>query len=246
MLEALNAAARDFFRPRMLGLVLWPLLGSLLLWGGLLYYFWHSLAQWLQHLAAVWYLPRWVGEAVLRWLSQFGLALAALLMVPALVHGTALLITAIVAMPVMVREVTRRDYPQLEARHGGSFAGATWNALASTFAYLLLWLLTLPLWLLGFPAAVLPVLLNGWLNDRLFRYDALSGHASREEYRLLSRRAGGRFFLLGCIAAAIQLVPLLNLITPVYSGLSFIHFACTELARLRLAPAAAPVRPRRI
>jgi len=28
-------------------------------------------------------------------------------------------------------------------------------------------------------------------------------------------------------------VPLLNLIAPVYSGLSFIHFGCAELGKLR-------------
>ena len=224
----------------MLGLVLWPLLGSLLLWGGLGYFYWHPLAAWLQQLGSEWMLPQWVGDTALRWLSQFGVALTMLLMVPPLVQGTALLITAIVAMPLMLEYVTQRDYPQLEKRRGGNVAGGVWNALAATLVYLLLWLLTLPLWLLGLPAVLLPVLLNGWLNDRLFRYDAMAEHASREEYALLRRRAGGRFYLLGCVAAAIQLVPLLNLAAPVYSGLSFIHFACGELARLRAPQPAAP------
>jgi hypothetical protein len=231
--EALARATRDFFTARMLGLVLWPLLGSLLLWILLCYFFWHDLVDGLQHLAAVPMLKSLLGDAVLKLISQFSVVVAALVILPPLVQASALLITAIVAMPLMVEFVTRRDYPLLEKRRGGSVAGGIFNALAATLVYLLLWLLSLPLWLLGLPALVLPVLLNGWLNDRLFRYDALAQHASRREYGMLRRRAGVRFYLLGCVAALIQLVPLLNLIAPVYSGLSFIHLGCTELVRLR-------------
>ncbi len=232
---ALAKAARDFFTARMLGLVLWPLLGSLLLWSALSYFFWHDLVSGLQHLVVLPILDNLLSPRVLRWLGQFSVGIALFLILPPLVQATALLITAIVAMPLMLEYVAGRDYPQLEQRSGGSASGSVWNALAASLLYLLLWLMSLPLWLFGVPAIVLPVLLNGWLNDRLFRYDALARHAGREEYALLRRRAGGRFYLLGCTAALIQLVPLLNLIAPVYSGLSFIHLGCAELVQLRAA-----------
>jgi uncharacterized protein involved in cysteine biosynthesis len=156
-----------------------------------------------------------------------------LLVFPPLVQATALLITAFIAVPRMVGLVAAAEYPQLERKRGGSALGNLWNALSGTLIYLLLWLLSLPLWLFVLPGAVLGVLINGWLNDRLFRYDALAEHASREEYSALRARAGGRFYGLGLAAALIQLVPLLNLVSPVYSGLSFIHFGLAELARLR-------------
>lgn len=238
MSEALAKATRDFFTARMLGLVLWPLLGSVLLWSLLGYFFWHDLVGGLQNLASVPALKNLLGDPVLHVISEFSVAIALLLIVPPMVQATALLITATVAMPLMVEYVARRDYPQLERRKGGSVAGSVWNALAATLVYLLLWLVTLPLWLFGIPAIVLPVLLNGWLNDRLFRYDALAEHASRDEYALLRSRAGSRFYLLGCVASLIQLVPLLNLIAPVYSGLCFIHFGCAALLRLRSAASA--------
>ena len=238
MSEALAKATRDFFTARMLGLVLWPLLGSILLWSLLGYFFWHNLVTGLQNLASVPALKNLLGDSLLHVVSEFSVAIALLLIVPPMVQATALLITATVAMPLMVEYVAQRDYPQLERRKGGSVAGSVWNALAATLVYLLLWLVTLPLWLFGIPAIVLPVLLNGWLNDRLFRYDALAEHASRDEYALLRSRAGGQFYLLGCVASLIQLVPLLNLIAPVYSGLCFIHFGCAALLRLRSAAAA--------
>ncbi len=237
--EALAKATRDFFTARMLGLVLWPLLGSLLLWSFLGYFFWHDLVGGLQNLASVPALRDVLGDPVLHVVSEFSVAIALLLIVPPLVQASALLITATVAMPVMVDFIAARDYAQLERRRGGSVAGSVWNALAATLLYLLLWLATLPLWLFGIPAVLLPVLLNGWLNDRLFRYDALAEHASRDEYALLRSRAGGRFYLLGCVSSLVQLVPFLNLIAPVYSGLCFVHFGCAELVRLRAAPSAA-------
>lgn len=238
MLEALSNATRDFFTARMLGLVLWPLLGSLLLWAFLGVFFWHDLVGGLQHLAAVPLLQKLLGEAVLHWFSEFSVLITLLLVIPPLVQATALLITATVAIPVMVEFVAQRSYLQLQRRKGGSVAGSVWNALFATVVYLVLWLLTLPLWFFALPALVLPVLLNGWLNDRVFRYDALAEHASRDEYAVLSRRLGGNFFLLGCAGALLQLVPLLNLAAPVYIGLAFLHYGCAELQKLRLAQTA--------
>lgn len=239
MFEALAIATRDFFRPRMLGLVLWPLLGSILLWLVLGFVLWHPLVNGLQNLAAVPALRNLLGDGVLHWFSAFSVLIVLLLIFPPLVQATALLITATIAMPVMLKDVAARDYPQLQRRRGGGIAGSIWNALAATLIYLLLWLLTLPLWFFGIPALVLPVVLGGWYNDRLFRYDALAEHADGDEYTLLKRRAGGSFFLLGCVGAAIQLVPLLNLIAPVYSGLCFVHLGLAELARLRAGQAPA-------
>jgi CysZ protein len=237
MSAALFAALRDFFTPRMLGLVLWPLLGSALLWGVLAYFFWGDLVHGLQHLAALPWLQRWFGSALLHWLAEFSVAVALFLVLPPLVQATALLITSAIALPVMVGFVAARDYPTLERRHGGTLLGSLLNALAATLLYLLAWLVCLPLWLFGLPALVLPLVLNGWLNQRLFRYDALSEHASCEEYRRLCATQRGRWYGLGLVAAALQLVPILNLVAPVYAGLCFVHFGFAQLARLRAGAA---------
>jgi hypothetical protein len=234
MATALLRALRDFFTPRMLGLVLWPLLGSLLLWIGLCWAFWGSMVDGLQQALSQPALHRVLGDHVLHWLSEFSISLVLLLLIWPLVQATALLITASIALPVMTGFVAQRSYPQLERRKGGSVAGSIWNVLFATTVYLVLWIITLPLWFFALPALVLPVLLNGWLNDRVFRYDALAEHADRDEYAVLSQRLGGSFFLLGCAGAALlQLVPLLNLAAPVYIGLAFLHYGCASLEQLR-------------
>jgi CysZ protein len=233
MIQALAAATRSQFQPRMLGLILWPLLGSLLLWGVLCVIFWHSGMAALSHLTSLAPINDFLVKYDLHWVASSLVVIVLLLLLPTLVVATALFITSVVAMPIMVEHIAARDYPQLARSKGGSTLGSVWNSVAALLVYLLLWILILPLWLIIPFAVVLPVVLNGYLNDRVFRYDALAEHASPEEYREILRRASPKLFGLGVVAALIQLIPFVNLISPVYSGLSFIHFALAELQTLR-------------
>jgi len=146
---------------------------------------------------------------------------------------TALLVTSVLAMPVMVKHVGARNYSRLEQKHGGTVLGSLWNALVATAIFILLWLVTLPFWLFGLPAVVLPVLLSAYLSQRLFRYDALAEHASLDEFERVLERSGIRLYVLGAILALIQFVPVLNLFSPVYIGLAYIHFCLGELQQLR-------------
>ena len=234
MIEALIAATRSQFQPRMLSLVLWPLLGSLLVWTVLVFVFWRQGMHALEQFTALAAINAFFVEYDLRWIASSLVLIVLLLLLPTLVVATALFITSVFAMPVMVEHIAARDYPQLARGRGGTTPGSVWNALAALLVYLLLWILILPLWLIIPFAALLPVLLNGYINDRVFRYDALAEHATPEEYREILRRAGSPLFGLGVVAALIQLVPLLNLVSPVYSGLSFIHFGLAELQKLRM------------
>jgi uncharacterized protein involved in cysteine biosynthesis len=109
--------------------------------------------------------------------------------------------------------------------------------LVAIVIFILLWMVTLPLWLFGLPAVVLPVLLSAYLSQRLFRYDALAEHASPEEFERILERAGMRLYVLGAVLAFIQFVPLLNLFSPVYIGLAYIHFCLRELQQLRTGQA---------
>ena len=233
MFQALIDAIRSQFQGRMLGLVLWPLLGSLLLWTVLLVLFWSQGMAALKALVAYQPVDAFLNEWGLSWLvGALGL-IAGLFFLPALVAATAIFITSVFAMPVMVEHIAARDYPQLARGKGGTPAGSVLNSLGALGIYLLLWILVLPLWLILPFAFVIPIALAGYLNARVFRYDALAEHATREEYAEILRRHGSPLFGLGVVAALVQLIPVVNLISPVYSGLSFIHFALAELASLR-------------
>ena len=107
------------------------------------------------------------------------------------------------------------------------------NAATGIGIFVLLWIFTLPLWLTGVGAVLAPVLTSAWLNQRLFRYDALAEHASREEFARLVRAARGDLFLLGILLSLLLYVPLVNLLVPVLGGLAFTHFCLARLAAQR-------------
>ena len=93
--------------------------------------------------------------------------------------------------------------------------------------------MTLPLWLLGPLAVLLPLLLSAYLNQRLFRYDALSEHADAAEMKQIFESARGRLFLLGLLTGALYFIPPINLIAPILSALAFIHLCLAELESFR-------------
>ncbi|MBA2350437.1 MAG: hypothetical protein H0V78_01210, partial [Burkholderiales bacterium] len=51
---------------------------------------------------------------------------------------------------------------------------------------------------------------------------------------------GNRLYVLGALAGLLHYVPLLNLFSPIYTGLAFIHFCLAELRELRLEQAVMP------
>lgn len=236
LISALKEAFLSLLHPRMLALLLLPMGFSLLLWGGLAAWFW---GDWTSALGS-WLATSPAGPYVegITWLAGSAVTFLILLVLIPLAYVTALLIVSVFAMPMMVRHVAQRSFPGLHREHGGSNLGSAWNGLAALIIYLLLWLLTLPLWLLSGPLAlVFPVLLNAYLNQRLFRYDALAEHASREEFATLMERSGGKLYLLGGVLGLLQYVPLLNFLAPVYIGLAFTHFCLAELEKLRMEKA---------
>ena len=127
----------------------------------------------------------------------------------------------------------RAPFPGLQQRKGGTIAGSALNAITAIVVFAVLWVVTLPLWFMGIGALVLAPVLSAYLNQRLFRYDALAEHASAEEYRVILARAKSRMFLLGLLLALCYYIPLLNLAVPILSALAFTHFCLGELASLR-------------
>ncbi len=167
--------------------------------------------------------------------GQLGAALlaVALLMLAAVV--TALIAVAVLAMPVIVELVAARDFASLARRRGGSLAGSTANALFTVAVYTVLWLVALVLLLVPPLYVAATLVLNAWLNQRLFRYDALALHADCAEMQEVVRRAKRRMFGLGLLLAPLSLVPLVNLVAPLYAGIAFTYLCLHELTALRVS-----------
>jgi len=241
ILDSVVRAVPLLFSARVLMSVLLPLAGGVLLWAALLLWAWVPLKGALSS-----ELGPWLGNAALGdaapWVVGFGAGLAAFLLITVTVGALVLAVIAVVAGPVFVQTVAARHFPALERKRGGTFAGAAWNALVTVAVWLPLWLLVLPLWFVPLLGVIATLVLSAWLNQRLFRYDALAEHASAAERRRILADARWRLLGLGLLLSPLALVPLANLVAPVLSGLAFTVLCLAELARLRGSHTAGALR----
>lgn len=230
---SLQRAGRDLLTPRMLTLAFWPMVLSLLAWGILAWLFgaaWKAEIAGLLAATPLADLAGWMGA---EWLTAYAAVFVlALLWLPAM-YVTALLITSVFLMPMIVEFVAGRQYPELRRDKGGSLAGSVFNGLAALLLYLLAWLVLLPVWLFAPFGIAVSILLNAWLNQKLFMYDALSEHASAAELKELRHAGGWRLLVLSSLLGLLHFVPVFNFLAPVYMALAFTHHALEALDRAR-------------
>jgi hypothetical protein len=226
----------NLLHPRMLWLMVWPMLVSLAFWGAVAAAFWERLAA---ALAALF--QRWLDPAAgFLHLDLGGATLLAayvvlvLLLVP-LVYLTALFILGAFGMQKMVDHVAQRSFPALERRRGGGVAGSVWNSVAALGGMAVLFLISLPLWLLPPLWPLIPLAIFAWGNQKLLRYDALAEHAEAGEMARLFSERRGALLTLGLLFALLAYVPFVGFIAPVLFGLAFIRYLLGALQDLRVA-----------
>jgi len=234
VLGALGYGLFNAFHPRMLWLMVWPMLVSLVIWGVVAVVAWMRLAM---SLAAI--LKEWLEPALGFIRLDFGDAtlIAAhvilfLLFVP-LVYVTALFILGVFGMQKMVDYVAERSFPELERRHGGSVAGSIGNGLSALGGMLGLFVLSLPLWLIPLLWPLIPLVVLTWGNQRLLRYDALAEHADKAEMARIFGERRTSLYTLGFLLALVAFVPLVQFLGPVVFGLAFIRYLLGTLIELR-------------
>jgi hypothetical protein len=232
--RSLLYAAANVLHPRMLWLMLWPMLVALALWGTAALVLWTKLAlrlaAWLER-GLDWALA-WA-HVDLQTVSVIAANVLLFLAFVPLVYLTALFILSLFGMQKMVEHVASRTFPALERRHGGGVAGTGWNGLVAFFGMLGLGVLSIPFWLFPPLWPLIPIIIFGWVNQRLLRYDALAEHADGREMAELFRSHRGALYALGALLALAAYVPILGFFAPVLFGLAFIHYLLAALAAKR-------------
>jgi CysZ protein len=232
ILHAFRKALQDLFRPQVLLMVAVPILCATVLWLFLGWFFWARLTQWVNSMLLATPFGQWIADWAQGVLQFFGSVIALALLAPGILI-TAMLITEFFTMPGLVNFVAQRYYPALARQHGGSATGSVVNSLIAITVFTLLWVVTLPLWFTGIGALVVPVINSAYLNQRIFRHDALSDHASREELRALNTENRRKLYLLGLLLAVFFYVPFFNVLAPALTGLAYTHYQLGKLAKLR-------------
>lgn len=244
---------------RMLLLTLLPLIIGLGLWGLLL---WQGLQPLIDQIHQ-WFSQYSLFHSVGANLDTWGLSAIRSVMVPLLAMWlllplmilSALMLVSALAMPAIGRHVATHHYPQLEMRHGGSFAGSLWVSASSFLLFLVIWLLTLPFNLVPLFALFIQPLLWGWLTSRVMAYDALADFADHDERRAILARQRWPLLAMGVATGSLGAIPgllwlggvisvilfpllaalaiWLYLLVFVFSGLWFQHYCLDALARWR-------------
>ncbi len=204
-------------------------------------------------------------STMFKWLASIGMTglksvlapmIVVLLATPVMVV-LSLLAVALLMAPAMVKLVSKRRFPTLEQRRGGSFAGSLFVSLSSTVIALVALVVSIPFWLIPPVVLVVPPLIWGWLTYRVMSYDTLSDHASKDERRELVRRHRASLLLIGIVTgylgaapsllwvSGVMFVALAPLLIPVaiwiytlvfaFSSLWFAHYALAALESLRAA-----------
>ena len=167
------------------------------------------------------------------WLAYALAYLGGWMAIFAAAYLTASLLAAIIILPLMLNHLARTEYQDIAPMGADSFTAATVNSLMASILFIAAWLITLPLWLIPGLSLILPMLLMAWLNRRTFAYDALSMHATEDEWRDLKQRHKTPLFMLGLTMALIAHIPILGLLVPAITALSFVHYGLEALRRTR-------------
>lgn len=232
---ALWRAFSDLFRFRVFWIMIWPILAAVLLWLVLGITFWSLFSEWIASISAAIGVQPWLESMESKWVThgvQFVMHL--ILLVPP-VFVTALVMTALFSTPALIHLVGERDYPQLKREQGGNSVGSLINVLLAMPIFIALWLITVPLWLAG-AGAILPLIASAYLNQRLFRYDALAEHATLKEMDAIFFVYRTSLWGLGLLTGLLQFIPFVNVFAPILAALAFIHFCLARLAELRRSP----------
>ncbi|WP_263770148.1 EI24 domain-containing protein [Propionivibrio soli] len=167
------------------------------------------------------------------WLAKVLALLGGWLVLLSASYLVAMLLTAIVVLPLMLNHVAARDYPDLVRQGRDSFVASTWNSVWAAVLFVIGWVATMPFWLVPGLGLLLPLFWISWLNRRTYAYDALAVHATADEWRRLRREHALPMLGLGLAMAALSHVPLIGLLAPSLAALAYIHYGLEALRRLR-------------
>lgn len=235
--QAFWRALRSQMHPRMILALLLPFMAIMLLAIVLLWVGWTPLTEWLGEELAQSPVPGMVdpviGATAFLALKAWLIPVAAVFILLPLAGIAGLAVAAVWVMPLVLRHVGKRDYPDVDPRGKHASAISVWNAIWVSTLFVLGWIITLPLWLIPPMGLILTLFWWTFAFTRMMRVDAIVDHASAPERRLLLRDRSSGYWLLGLGCALLNLIPPAWVFLPVFSGLVYAHYSLEALRQLR-------------
>lgn len=259
VITSFGRALYSQFHFRMLLLTFLPFVLSIVIWGIALWLGLQPMIDWIQGYFVANDGFTFTSNA-LSWLGLGALKtvivplIAMWLLLPLMIL-TALLLTGILAMPVIIKHVGSRHYPELQQRKGGTVWRMLWMTFSSYVVFAVLWIMALPLSMIPPLGFIIQPILWGWLTYRVIAFDALADHADADELKTLLRVHRWPLLLIGVLTGAMGAAPMLlwlggalsvvffpmlaglaiwlYLLVFVFTGLWFEHYCLAALAQHR-------------
>lgn len=144
-----------------------------------------------------------------------------------------LIFVSILVSTYLVKFIARRDYSELELKGRPRFIEGVMNTLTSSGIFLLVWFVTLPLWLIPGAGLVLPFLLTAWLNRRICTFDSLTDFANDEEFNFVKIETSTQGYVLGLLTTLLNYIPFAFFVSPVLTMVGFTHLNLQALRAAR-------------
>jgi hypothetical protein len=228
---------KDVLKPKIMAVLLLPFFGSALIWSLITYFSW----DWITGLGLEIYnfsiIQRFV--EIISPYFQFTsnplvfvtTAVFLILIIFPAAMITALFITSVVLVPILVTELRKSDFPTMVKKSTNMFTGTT-ISIGYSIKYFASWIGSLPFWIL-IPggALIIPYLLISWFNSRLLTWEILAEIATPEDIKPFAEAHSRPLFILGLITSALYYVPLLNFIAPVIVSSIFTRYCLSHYSK---------------
>lgn len=234
---ALKRGVVSQLHPKMLAVILLPLVVTFIGAFILVWFLWTPLSHWLMtvlsDVGVIEHIDQWMVSVGLFSLKAYIVPIVVALIVFPSSGILGLIIAAVFVMPIVLQHIQKRYYPQLNAKGQFTTLLSAGNACWVGLCFVVGWLVTLPFWLLPLVGMVLPVFWWAYAFTHILRVDSIIEHATKNERVIMGKRYRKDYWVLGTIMALCNLFPPAWFIMPVFSALVFAHFSLRQLTALR-------------
>jgi Etoposide-induced protein 2.4 (EI24) len=207
--KAMLKASLGLLNPKIWALSFMPLLLGAALWGGIAYFAWEPLNDALRAMISGVDMPNWLPD----WLPSRGvwIPLTILLVTIPGVMVTAIVLVAVFGTHVVARRVALQygiaPLAQTTLARSAGLLASLWHSAWVLGVLCTLWLLTLPVWLIPGLGLIVPLMLLGWANARLFSRDVLIDFATDQERAAVLKNHRTTLWGLGLVASVPSFIP---------------------------------------
>ena len=216
--KAMGKASLGLLNPKMWALSLIPFALAALFWGAVAYFLWEPANNISRTVIGSIGLPSWITDLIPAgmntWLDTLRAVWAPLVVMMLLIPGVILTVFVLVGLlgsTVVANHVSKQyelvPLTQSKTARGISVLGSVWHSSWVLTVLVVLWILTLPLWLIPGLGFIIPIALLAWANARLFTRDALVDFATTAEIATLKNTHGSTLFSLGLLASLPACIP---------------------------------------